>query len=109
MLEHYNLPTFKLLKMTPFLQAAAFIVGFLIVLGTFIAFIVRTAKRLNHKIDARKYALIEFIVIAGMALGILGMFQPFTSVLYEPGFLLLLFSTLGFIVWSHVVPARKEV
>jgi uncharacterized membrane protein len=95
--------------MTPFLQAAAFIVGFLIVLGSFIAFIVRTTKRLNHKIDARKYALIEFIVIAGMALGILGMFQPFTSVLYEPGFLLLLFSTLGFIVWSHVVPARKEL
>lgn len=95
--------------MSPFLQAATFIIGFIIVLAAFISFIVRLSKRLNHKVTPRIYNVIEGIVVAGIVLGVAGMFQPFSKALYEPGFLVLLFSTLGFIVWSHVVPARATI
>ena len=93
--------------MPPFLQATLFIVGFVIFLIGFITFIGRLSRRLNHRINPRTHGVIEALVIAGIALGIIGMFQPFTKALYEPGFLLLLISTLGFIVWSHVVPATR--
>jgi hypothetical protein len=95
--------------MSPFLQAATFITCFIIVLAAFITFIVRLSKRLHRKVNPRIYNVIEAIVIAGIVLGVAGMFQPFTKALYEPGFLVLLFSTLGFIVWSHVTPARVSV
>jgi hypothetical protein len=32
------------------------------------------------------------------------MFQPWVFAAYTYGFILLLFSTLAFIVWSHIVP-----
>ena len=44
------------------------------------------------------------IIIAGIVLGIVGMFQPWTFAGYRYGFMLLFFSTLAFILWSHVVP-----
>ncbi|NJM42741.1 MAG: hypothetical protein HC853_19400, partial [Anaerolineae bacterium] len=86
--------------MSPFLQAATFIVCFILILAAFITFIVRLGRRLNHKVNPRVYNTIEGIVVAGIVLGVAGMFQPFTKALYEPGFLVLLSSTLGFIVWS---------
>ena len=95
--------------MSPFLQAAIFITCFIVILAAFITFIVRLSKRLHRKVNPRIYNVIEGIIIAGIVLGVAGMFQPFTKTLYEPGFLVLLFSTLGFIVWSHVVPARAMV
>ena len=91
--------------MSPTLQAVLFIVGFIIVLALFITFIGVLSRRLNHRVRPRSHSLIEGVIIAGIALGIIGMFQPWTATLYEPGFLLLLISTLAFIVWSHVVPA----
>ena len=39
-----------------------------------------------------------------MLLAIVAMFQPLVITLYRYGFLLLLFSTLGFIVFSHLSP-----
>ena len=41
-------------------------------------------------------------------LGIIGMFQPWIFSAYKYGFLLLLFSTLAFILWSHVTPAATS-
>ena len=93
--------------MSPFLQATIFIVGFAIFLTGFITFIVKLSRRLNHRVNPRTHTVIEAVVITGIALGIIGMFQPFTKALYEPGFLLLLISTLSFIVWSHVIPATR--
>ena len=52
----------------------------------------------------RAYARAERIIIGLMLLGIVGMFQPFAIVLYRYGFLLLLFSTILFIVISHIAP-----
>jgi len=39
-----------------------------------------------------------------MLLGIIGMFQPFAIILYRYGFLVLLFSTIAFIIVSHMSP-----
>ena len=36
------------------------------------------------------------------------MFQPWIFKAYTVGFLVLLFSTLGFILWSHITPAPPE-
>ena len=44
-------------------------------------------------------------IISGIVVGAVGMFQPWLFRAYTLGFLLLLFSTLAFIVWSHVRPA----
>ena len=97
-----------MLEQYPLLQAAVFIAGFIAILTAFITFIVRLSRRLNGKVRPRLHGMIETAVIAGMGLGILGMFQPLTQALYEPGFLLLLASTLAFIVWSHVTPGREK-
>jgi hypothetical protein len=36
------------------------------------------------------------------------MFQPWLFAGYRFGFLLVLFATLGFIVWSHITPASPQ-
>jgi len=54
---------------------------------------------------ARKtYNQVERAIIGLMLVGIIGMFQPFVLELYRYGFLLLLFSTIGFIIISHIAP-----
>ena len=52
----------------------------------------------------RTYSWVERTIIALMLVGMAGMFQPFLAVLYRYGFLLLLCSTIGFIIISHVAP-----
>ena len=56
----------------------------------------------------KTYNLVERVLIALILLGIVGMFQPIVIDLYRYGFLLLLFSTLGFIVFSHMSPKGEE-
>jgi hypothetical protein len=89
-------------------QAITFLVGFLAILFAYIFFIRWVAARLNHRIDAERFARIERIWIGGIVLGIVCMFQPWFFWAYRFGFLLLLFATLGFIVWSHVTPAAQQ-
>ncbi len=52
--------------------------------------------------NRRTYRIVEYGVIGAMVLGFLGMFQPWQIELYHYGFLLLLFSTLVFIIVSHI-------
>lgn len=87
------------------MNALYFILGFLVILGLFITFIRWVAGRLSYKIAAARFTYIERIIIAGIVLGVISMFQPWLFVGYKYGFLVLLFSTLAFIVWSHVTPA----
>ena len=54
------------------------------------------------------HALAERIVVGLMLAGMAGMFQPFAVELYRYGFLLLLVSTIGFIIVSHLTP-RPQV
>ena len=51
---------------------------------------------------------IERILIAGILLGIAGMFQPWAIELYTWGFHLLVFATLSFIIVSHITPRDEE-
>jgi hypothetical protein len=86
------------------LSAIPFLLIFVSILLTFISLINMSASVLNDYISARLYKAIEGVLIAGIILGIFGMFQPWLLLLYKVGFMVLLFSTLGFIWWSHVKP-----
>jgi len=57
----------------------------------------------------KTYSLVERVLIALILLGMVGMFQPIMIDLYRYGFLLLLFSTLGFIIFSHMSPKDAEL
>ena len=96
--------------MNPGLQAALFIGGFVAILLLFIRSIIVLNRRLSGRVPQRAYTYIEAFIIGGIVLGTIGMFQPWTMALYRIGFFALLFSTLAFIVWSHVTPAstRRE-
>jgi len=54
------------------------------------------------------HSQIERIMIAGIVLGVIGMFQPWAFALFGWGFLLLAISTLGFTIISNV-PVKKEL
>jgi len=43
-----------------------------------------------------------------MFVGIVGMIQPLTVLLFKVGFLILFYSTLAYIVLSHITPRRQE-
>lgn len=91
------------------MNALYFIMGFVIILGLFIYFIRWVGHRLSDKIAHDRFARIERLIIAGIVLGVVSMFQPWFFLGYKYGFLVLLFSTLAFIVWSHVTPAPPMV
>jgi hypothetical protein len=86
------------------LSAIPFILIFVAILLTFISLIYMSGSILNNYISPRIYRAIETALIAGIVLGIFGMFQPWLMILYKVGFLVLLVSTLGFIWWSHIKP-----
>lgn len=52
----------------------------------------------------RVYILVMKVIVTGLFIGILGMIQPFSLSLFKPGFLILFYSTLGYIVFSHITP-----
>jgi hypothetical protein len=54
------------------------------------------------------YSRIERVIIGLMLIGIVGMFQPLGIALFRYGFLTLLFSTLLFIIVSHLSPRPDE-
>ena len=86
------------------LSAIPFVLIFVSIILFFITLIWFVASLLNNKVPERIYRPIEWITIAGIVLGIVGMFQPWSFAAYRYGFLLLFFSTLSFILWSHIVP-----
>jgi hypothetical protein len=91
------------------LSALPFILIFVAIILAFITLIVIIARLLSNNISPRLYRIVERILIVGIVLGVLGMFQPWAFFGYKYGFLLLFFSTLSFIVWSHITPRRVEV
>ena len=86
------------------IAAIPFLFIFVSILLTYIMVIVIVATMLNNNIPARTHGMIEKIIITGILLGIFGMFQPWFFLAYHYGFILLLFSTLIYILWSHVSP-----
>ncbi len=89
-------------------RSIPFVTAFIAILLLFILLIALVALRFNGKIPGRSYRGVEYTVVAGIILGVVCLFQSWSIVPYRYGFLLLLGSTLGFILWSHVVPASAK-
>lgn len=96
------------LKSDIFLLSIPFLGIFIGIILVFIFCIAMVSRALNYKISRRTYRVIETIILAGIALGIIGIFQPFVIQAYNYGFDLLLVSTLAFVVWSHVTPRGER-
>lgn len=90
------------------LSGIGFLMVFISIILFYISFIWWLALRLNGKVAYKTYRLIEYILIGGIILGIVGMFQPWVFAAFRYGFYLLLASTVSFIAWSHVTPAAEE-
>jgi hypothetical protein len=90
------------------LSAIPFILIFVAILLAFISLIKMSASVLNDNISPRIYRVVETVLIVGIVLGILGMFQPWLIIFYKFGFIVLLVSTLGFIWWSHIKPKEER-
>lgn len=102
------LATPRLLADNVLLNAIPFILIFVAILLGFITLIRMASHALSHRIAEAAYRPVERALIAGIVLGVIGMFQPWAMIFYQVGFFVLLFSTLGFILWSHVVPRRAR-
>ena len=90
-----------------FINAIPFVLIFAAIILGFIAIIVVVASMLDNNISARAHRIVEQILIVGIVLGVVGMFQPWLFDGYRFGFVLLLISTLCFILWSHITPKRE--
>ena len=88
------------------LNAIPFVLIFVAIILAFITLIVIAASMLDNNISLRTYKFIEQILIVCIVLGVIGMFQPWLFEAYKYGFVLLLISTLCFILWSHITPKR---
>ena len=90
------------------LSAIPFILIFAAIIIFYISLIWALATALKGVISARSYNIFMKIIIAGILLGIAGMFQPWVMAFYTWGFVLLLISTLIYIAWSHIAPAPEQ-
>lgn len=86
------------------LQAIPFVAFFITVLLLYILLIVIVARYYNGRVPNRAHAPIVNVFMLGILVGVFLLFQSIHMVGYRYGFLLLLGATLGFILWSHVVP-----
>lgn len=87
------------------LSGIPFVLIFAAIILFFMSFIWFVSNKWNFRISDKTYNLVEKIIIGGIILGIVFMFQPWVFVLFRYGFYLLLFSTLSFMLWSHVTAA----
>jgi len=90
------------------LSAIPFVLFFVAMVLVYMALIVFAGKLLSNRVSEVVYRIIEYVLIAGIALGVLGMFQPWLFVLFKISFFVLLLSTLSFILWSHVILKRAR-
>jgi hypothetical protein len=90
------------------LSAIPFVLFFVSLVLVYMALIVFARNLLSNRVPEGVYRTIEYVLIAGIALGVLGMFQPWLFVLFKISFFLLLLSTLSFILWSHVILKRAR-
>ena len=86
------------------IKAIPFVAVFVSIIIGFACLIVVVAVGLAGKVPRRSYNPIEWIIISGILLGVLGLFQGWKLFAYEYGFLLLLVSVALFMVWSHLGP-----
>ena len=87
------------------LQAIPYVAIFITIILLFILTIAFVAIRLHKRMVNHAHQAIEWTLVGGIVIGLTSMLQRVNIVAYEFGFLLLLFSLLAFILWTHVTPA----
>jgi len=90
------------------LLAIPFLLVFVPIILGFMALIVFVSKLLYQRVQERTYKVIEYVFIVGIILGIISMFQPWTFLLFKPGFFILFGSLIGFMIWSHVAMKQER-
>lgn len=93
------------LNKNPLYSGIQFLLIFIAIILFYASFIWYLAYRLNGRVPERIFRIIEYVLIGGIIVGIIGMFQPWFFPAFRYGFYLLLASTIGYIAWSHVTPA----
>jgi hypothetical protein len=86
------------------IKAIPFVAIFVSIVLAFICLVVIIAVAFEGKVPLRSYRPIEYLLIAGIILGTVGLFQGWKLFVYEFGFLWVLFSLLLFMIWSHLTP-----
>jgi hypothetical protein len=104
-----NIVTEEQMARNVLLAAIPFILIFASIIIAFMSLVWFAAIRLSDNIPEKTYRPIEYILIGGIVLGIIFMFQPWVFELYRVGFFLLLISTLLYILWSHIRPRGAEL
>lgn len=85
-----------------------FLLIFIGILLAYIDLIIYMATKWNNRIPEKVFRPVERLLIAGIVVGIVGMFQPFVMLLYTVGFVVLFASLLGYIAWSHLIPQGEH-
>jgi hypothetical protein len=104
-----NIVTEEQMARNVILAAIPFILVFASIIIAFMSLVWFVASKLNNNIPEKTYRPIEYILIGGIVLGILFMFQPWIFELFRIGFFLLLISTILYIAWSHVRPRTADL
>jgi hypothetical protein len=89
-------------------QGAAFFTVLFGILSAYISGITVLSRALSGRVSQRLFGVVEKALIAGILLGVAGMFQPWVQALYWIGFLVLFASTWSFTVWGYVVPKTPQ-
>lgn len=87
--------------------AAIAIPMFVTLIVEFGLIIALASRTVSGRVPRNVYLISILAVIAGILIGIVLMFQPWTPVPFNLGFDLVLISLLTFIVWSHVMPGNS--
>jgi hypothetical protein len=96
------------LARNPLVGGIPFLLIFIGILLLYIDLIIFMATKLNNRISEKVFRPIERLLIAGIVLGVVGMFQPFVMLFYTLGFVVLFVSLLSYIAWSHIVPRGEH-
>jgi hypothetical protein len=102
-----NIVTEEQMARNVLLAAIPFILVAAAIIIAFMSLVWFASSKLGGNISEKVYRPIEYVLIGGILLGILLMFQPWVFGLFRIGFFMLLASTLLYITWSHVIP-RSE-
>ena len=85
-------------------QWVSFFATLVAILSGYICFIAFISRLLSGRISERVFGLLEKLLVAGILLGIAGMFQTWVPVFYPLGFIFLFAATWIFTLWGYVVP-----
>lgn len=103
-----NIVTEEQMARNVLLAAIPFILIFAAIIIAYMSLVWYVSSKLSGSISERTFRPVEYALIAGIILGIILMFQPWVFALFRVGFFMLLLSTLGYILWSHITPKGES-